>query len=193
MVGSYEKINYSLRPAKSIERKMLCDAFRRLSAFDKVENYQYIGFGSTYFSDFILFHRALGITKMISIEKDKENKERFMFNRPFRCVELEFGKSNEVLPKLNWDAKSILWLDYDDKLDNHVLSDVRFFCINASPGSVIVLSVNAHPIRRPDNINVDELPIKEGELPTLSAVPKEDIEKYARMYRYFPTFTEADI
>jgi len=322
MAGSYEKINYSLRPAKSIERKMLCDAFRRLSAFGKVENYQYIGFGSTYFSDFILFHKALGITNMISIEKDEENKERFMFNRPFRCVKLEFGQSNEVLSKLNWDAKSILWLDYDGRLDSRVLADVRFFCLYAYPGSVIVVSVNAHPISRPDNVELSQLPahrlqklredvgdekvppdikgkdfakwgtaknfrriinseilqtlnerkvghasgtnffyqqlfnfhyadgakmltmggllydkgqkdvlaqcdfknlsfyqedeepyvievpnltyreirhldtqlpIKEDELPTLSAVPKEDIEKYAKMYRYFPTFTEADI
>jgi len=38
-----------------------------------------------------------------------------------------------------------------------------------------------------------QLPNKKEELPTLDAVPKEDIEKYAKIYRYFPTFTETDI
>ena len=86
MPGTYEKINYSLRPAKSIERKMLGNAFRKLSDFGAVESYRYIGFGSTYFSDFILFHKALGIKHMISIERDRENEERFRFNCPFRCI-----------------------------------------------------------------------------------------------------------
>ena len=30
MAGSYEKINYSIRPAKSIERKMMSEALQRL-------------------------------------------------------------------------------------------------------------------------------------------------------------------
>jgi hypothetical protein len=55
MSSSYRKINYTLRPAKNIERKMLCEAFHKLHPFGKVQNYRYIGFGSTYFSDFILF------------------------------------------------------------------------------------------------------------------------------------------
>ena len=61
MSGSYEKINYSLRPAKCIERKMLCETFRRLSIFGKVETYSYIGFRCTFFSDFALFHKSLNI------------------------------------------------------------------------------------------------------------------------------------
>ena len=33
MATSSRLINYRLRPAKSIERKMLCEAFRRLSVW----------------------------------------------------------------------------------------------------------------------------------------------------------------
>ncbi len=61
MKPSYEKIHYGLRPAKNIERKMMCECFWRLSAFHPVHNYRYIGFGSVYFSDFLLFHKVLGI------------------------------------------------------------------------------------------------------------------------------------
>lgn len=152
MPGTYEKINYGLRPAKAIERKMLCEVFRRLSPFARVDAYRYIGFGSTYFSDFVLFHKSLGIKNMISIERDEENEARFRFNRPFSCIRIEFGESTEVLPKLSWDTKTIIWLDYDGKLNNGVLADVSFFCASAVSGSMIIVTVNAHP-ERSDSVN----------------------------------------
>lgn len=145
MTGSYEKINYGLRPAKSIERKMLCEVFRRLAPFGKLESYRYIGFGSTYFSDFILFHKSLGLNRMISIEKDEDNEDRFSFNLPFRCIDLKFGSSNDVLSTLPWDVKSIVWLDYDGALTTSELADIKFLVMNAVPGSLVMISVNALP------------------------------------------------
>src|SRR5947208_3271845 len=95
--GSYpRRINYALRPAKSIERKMLTEAFGCLASFGRVSAYRYVGFGSPFFSDFILFHRTLGINNMISIEQDVDHRERFAFNRPFSCIQLEYGSSNEI-------------------------------------------------------------------------------------------------
>ena len=61
-MSSYEQINYSLRPAKQIERKMLIEAFRNLTEFGDIGSYRYIGFGSIYFSDFNQVHKSLGIT-----------------------------------------------------------------------------------------------------------------------------------
>jgi hypothetical protein len=151
MKSSYERINYSIRPAKCIERKMLCEAFRRLSVFGKVESYNYVGFGSTYFSDFSLFHRYLNIHNMMSIEKDEKNKDRFDFNRPFRCIKMEYGSSNEVLEKINFEVRSILWLDYDGRLDKEVLIDINSFCSKASTGSLIVVSVNIEPDKDIEN------------------------------------------
>lgn len=145
MAASYERIHYGLRPAKNVQRKMLVETFRRLSVFGATDSYRYIGFGSTYFSDFSLFHKSLGIKNMISIERDLDNKGRFEFNRPFSCVQIAFGESNEILPTLSWNAKTILWLDYDGTLEPSVLTDIRFFCASAAPGSVIVATVNAEP------------------------------------------------
>ncbi len=145
--GSYEKINYSLRPAKCIERKMLGEVFQKLSPFGQITAYRYIGFGSTYFTDFILYHKMLGIKNMISIEKDKHNEERFKFNRPFGCIRIEFGESKTVLPTLSWKPKSIIWLDYDGPLDFDVLTDIKLCLTNIVPGSIVVVSVNAHPER----------------------------------------------
>ncbi len=155
-MASYEKIDYRVRPAKCIERKMLCEVFRRLSSFEKIENYKYIGFGSTYFNDFLLFHKALNIKKMISIEKDERNKERFEFNRPFNCIKIKYGVSSEVLPLLNWKTQNICWLDYDGKLDKTVLADIKLLCANALSGSVIVITINAQP-EKIDSISFEKI------------------------------------
>lgn len=145
MPSSYEKINYALRPSKGIERKMVAEALARLSPFDKLKNYRYVGFGSTYFSDFILLHKKLGITKMISMESEVEDSPRFIFNKPYSCIEILFGLSGEILPLLDWKDKTILWLDYDGKLDASVLSDIGLFCSKAVSGSLLLVTVNAHP------------------------------------------------
>lgn len=150
MPGNYRQINYSLRPAKTIERKMMCDAFRRLYPFGRIETYRYVGFGSIYFSDFQLFHRVLGMDDMLSIEKDAYAEECFEFNKPFKCVRIDCRLASEVLPELDWQIKTIAWLDYESKLDEMVLSDVVSVCAKACSGSVLVLSLNAHAEFYPD-------------------------------------------
>ena len=145
MASSSEKINYNLRPAKSIERKMISEIFQKLSPFGAINHYRYIGFGSFYFNDFARFHKTLGIKNMISIERDIPNEERFKFNKPYNCIQIVFGESNDVLPQLSWDTKSIVWLDYDSSLDQSVLTDITFICANVMPGSMILVSVNVHP------------------------------------------------
>jgi len=143
-MSSFRKINYSLRPAKAVERKMINFSLKKFSHFDHLSNYQYIGFGSTTFHDFILFHKELGIDKMISIESSG-NKERFNFNKPFSCIEMIFGTSEIVLPKIDWKKKSILWLDYDKVLQDYYLSDIDTFVSSAVSGSPIILTLNCEP------------------------------------------------
>ena len=136
-------INYSLRPAKNIERKMLCESFRRLSYFDSLSTYRYIGMGSVYFSDFSLFHKSLKINKNLSIEKELEDKERYKFNVPFQCIDVVFGESTEILSTHEWNEKTIVWLDYEEKLKNYMLKDIRFVVGDAPSGSIVIVTVNA--------------------------------------------------
>lgn len=144
MAGSYEQINYTLRPAKNIERKMLAEALSRLAAFSPLQHYQYVGLGSTFFSDFTLFHRTLGIERMISIEQDHHKKDRFIFNRPYNCIEVHFGKSNDLLPSIPWAEPLIVWMDYDSKPSQGILIDLAHFCRHAIHGSAMIVSVNVH-------------------------------------------------
>lgn len=150
---SFREFDYRLRPAKRVERKMLCEAFRRLSFFEPVENYRYIGFGSTTFTDFILIHKTLAITDMISIEKRRDYEARFEFNRPYNCIKMKYGKSNDVLPQLAWNKRVVVWLDYEGHLTDSELRDVAYIVMNAASGSMLVVSINAgsyqlHPARK---------------------------------------------
>lgn len=189
MSRSYERINYSLRPAKSVERKMMVEAFRRFSEFRLVETYRYIGFGSTFFADFQIIHKSLNIQAMKSIERDVENKARFEFNKPFRCIEMEFGESNTILPTLPWpDIPTIAWLDYDGPLTRAVLADIKTFCSSASPPSALIVSVNAQPgLPNPDNesARLEKLIKALGENKVPASISAKDLREWgtARVYR----------
>ncbi len=145
-MASFEKINYNLRPNKSIERKMICEALSRLSFVDDLRNYRYIGFGSTYFTDFSLFHKQLGITNLVSIESVKGKEERFEFNKPFSCIQIIYGEATTLLPNLELNSqRNIIWLDYDGVIEDYMFSDIDTVVSNAMEGSVFMLSLNVEP------------------------------------------------
>lgn len=141
MTASYRIIDYSLRPAKFAERRMLCDIYSRLKVFGALESYRYIGFGSIWFADCILFHKSLGIEDIISIEKEQAHKARFEFNNPYRGIQLMMGSAAEVLPGLDWSHRSIVWLDYDDPISPAILDDVRTVATRAISGTALAVSV----------------------------------------------------
>ncbi|WP_127508596.1 O-methyltransferase [Paenibacillus humicus] len=162
---SYNRINYDLRPAKSIERKMINESLRKLSAFQSIESYRYIGFGSLYFSDFSLFHKELNLTDMNSIEHTSSPKEqtRIDFNRPFNCINMYYDESSNVLPQFHWDDTcTITWLDYDYDLNKEILDDIRIVTNKSCSGSIIIVTVKADPPSFQD---------EEGELNLDQALP----------------------
>ena len=119
-------LNYSLRHAKIIERKMMGEAFERLSPITPLTTYRYVGFGSEFFNDFALYHQKMGIRDMVSIERDEERIERCEFNQPYKCVKVIKGTATQVLPQLDWRRPAIVWLDYVDKLNKIIVDDIRF-------------------------------------------------------------------
>lgn len=143
---------------------MLCVAFERLHPFQRIQKYRYVGFGSIYFSDFQLLHRELGITEMLSIEKDVAARACFRFNRPYKCIRLKFASSTEVLPTLKWGRRTILWLDYDDRLNVNILGDIATVCLRATSGSLVVVSVNAQPDAEPSKEDRDQYEEETGKL-----------------------------
>jgi len=144
MAKSYRTIDYRIRPAKHAERLMMCEAFRRLR-FGTVSSYQYVGLGSVYFSDFTLFHRALGINTMFSIEEGGGDEQRFIDNLPFSSIKLLWGNTKTELPKIDLSLRTLAWLDYDGRLSGDILDDIASFATRASSGSVLAISVQCQP------------------------------------------------
>lgn len=151
-MSSFRKINYSLRPAKHAERKMMGELFRRLAAFSPLEEYRYVGLGSVWFADFSLYHKALGIADMVSIERATGSRARFEANRPFN-IQMKFMPTTQALPELDWTKRSIVWLDYDGVLSSDILLDARNAGGSCRSGSIIAISVNCG---RADQVNTAE-------------------------------------
>lgn len=145
--ASFKRIDYSLRPAKHAERRMLNEIFRRLSVFCPLAEYRYVGMGSLWFSDFTLYHRSLGIKDMLSIERDTTQEDRFNDNKPFNAIRIDFRDTSSVLPTIPWDAPAMVWLDYDGVIENSMLSDVGIVARRAVSGSMLAITVQCHRAR----------------------------------------------
>jgi hypothetical protein len=108
----------------------------------QIRDYQYTGFGSIFFIDFILFRKYLGMTNMLSIEHSQKVKKRVSFNKPYGMIRLEFGEAAEFIPKLDQDLKHLLWLDYDAFLNSEMISDIRTAAASLSLGSILLITVD---------------------------------------------------
>lgn len=155
--ASFDRIDYSVRPAKYAERRMLRDVFHRLSYFGPLEDYHYVGFGSVWFSDFILFHRSLGLKRMTSIESKEKAFDRVRDNAPYR-IDLAFERASKAIPKLDWGARSFVWLDYDTQITKDCLRDIAAIVGKARSGSVIAISLRCDAADQlSDEVGVDSL------------------------------------
>jgi len=143
---SYRHIHYALRPAKNVERKLIVETMQRLSRIVDVPRMRYVGMGSVYFADFSLFHRRLGISEMHSIEHagTEALQERLKFNRPYH-TNLHFTVTSDALPTIPWDMPSLVWLDYDGKLSDRILTDLEIVVSTCSVPTVLVVTVNVEP------------------------------------------------
>lgn len=144
--GSYTRVFYDLRPAKQVERRMILDTFQAMSeAGFAIRDYQYTGMGSIYFVDFLLFHRLLGIKRMLSVENDYRIEKRVRFNKPFADVTIEMASVGRVIPTLSKDLRHILWLDYDFQLRRDALEDVVLASQTLPAGSVLIVTFDVEP------------------------------------------------
>jgi hypothetical protein len=146
LTHSYRKVPYDIRPAKQAERRMLVDAFQLLTeAGFMTRDFQYTGMGSVHYVDFILFHRLLGITRLLSVEKSEEIRRRVQFNRPFEMIDVKIGGIGDEIENLSADLKHIVWFDYDDVLTREQLQDIAYACTKLPPQSILLVTVDAEP------------------------------------------------
>jgi hypothetical protein len=138
--------SYENTPSKAVARLIFIDLLRRLTPIRPPKDYQYVGFGALEFVDFDLIHRQVGIADMISIEKSG-SIERYEWNRPFNSITVIGGRASTILPSIDWSRPSIVWLDYTDPLKTEVIGDVETVARRLIPGSVLAITLNAHPLK----------------------------------------------
>jgi hypothetical protein len=154
--SSSYRVPYDLRPSKQVERRMIIDALQRLAAAGfPIADYQYTGFGAIYFVDFIMFHKLLGIGKLLSLERDPSLEKRVSFNRPFSCVDIRMVPASSEIPSLSRDIRHIVWLDYDGVLHKDFLSDIQSAVTILPPGSILLVTVDVEPPEEHDYRTVD--------------------------------------
>ena len=143
---SYLKVAYDLRPSKQVVRRIFLDFFRRLAGGGvPIEEFRYTGMGSIHFVDHILFHKFLGIDKLVSVEREEDIESRLQFNRPFDNIELKIMSIGDYVPQLDLGEQHIVWLDYDNRLSESMVNDV-VSCANYLPiGSFMLVTVDATP------------------------------------------------
>ncbi|MBS4017596.1 MAG: hypothetical protein KGZ68_05105 [Dechloromonas sp.] len=144
---SFDAINYSLRPSKSIQRQIVFSGLRLLQRTLGLSNQVYVGFGSIWFTDFVMAHKLLGIDDMVSLEADDIGYKRAVFNSPYATIKVAHGYSYTELPKLYVDATLngrpwVVWLDYDYELNESLRDDIRSVIENAPANSIFLVTFN---------------------------------------------------
>lgn len=140
-MNSPKRLNYETRPAKFTERKMLLSSFLRVCNQYK-DKYQYIGLGGLAFTDFKLFHKELHISEMYSFEGGNFSMDKLNLNCPYSFINIIKESSTEALPKTDLTKKSLVWLDYDDSLENFMFEDLAILMNKLPVGSIYLMSCN---------------------------------------------------
>ena len=139
-------IAYSLRPAKQTERRLLLDFLKCANEPGaSVSEYRYVGMGGTMFYDFHLLHRFLGVSRMISLERDSETHPRSRVNCPFEFIAVKNETVASFLANDTDNARTIYWLDYDDGLGPDIAADITSLGTRVTVGGFAFVTVCAHP------------------------------------------------
>lgn len=151
---SFDVVNYSLRPSKSIQRQIIFDGINILQTRLGLDLSQfiYIGLGSIWFTDFVMAHKLLGIKNMISMEEDCIGYRRALFNAPYATVDVLKGSSSATLPTLfnNENISQnpwLIWLDYDSAFDELLQKDTRDVIEKAPENTLFLITFNSNDNR----------------------------------------------
>lgn len=162
-MASFDSINYSLRPSKTVQRGLVFDGLKEIWNAIDMSDAVYIGLGSIWFTDFVQAHKVLGIETMFSVEVNDIGFKRAKFNRTFRTITIKHGLSSDEVPKILKKTEFsrrpwVIWLDYDSALDEDMVEEMQWVLENAPPNSVALFTFSAsqnaygRPRNRPDRV-----------------------------------------
>lgn len=150
-------ISYDLRPAKQSERRILLDLLK--IAGDSglpITEYRYVGMGANRFYDFLLIHKYLGITNMVSLEHDPVMYKRAVFNCPYNFIDVQEKKAADFIAADTFSVPSILWLDYDGGINPCLIHDIASLSTKLKAGDFCFVTVYGGPPRALEKENDQE-------------------------------------
>jgi len=146
MDSNANSIPYQLRQNKVIDRYAFVELLELINRSSKISNYTYVGFGSHSLEDFKYLHYKFGITKMISLEQDKETWKRQKFNKPVSCIECLNESSGEFIQRFERVNDTIVWLDYTSaKYLRNQLQEFQALLATLYPNDIVKITLNANP------------------------------------------------
>jgi hypothetical protein len=150
-------VPYHLREAKQAERRLLLDLLKTAGDCGlTIANYRYIGMGANRFYDFLLVHRYLGVSKMISLEHNPDMFERAKFSVPFGFIDVRKTASSRFIAGEPLTEPFIIWLDYDGSIDRETTQDITALATKAKAGDFCFVTVPARPTRPQGEMSLDE-------------------------------------
>lgn len=153
---SFKQFHYGLRPSKQVERKIMIEVLLRLSrAGYNISDYIYLGFGSVYYVDFVMFHKYLFIQEMVCVEWGDVEK-RMRFNKPFKFIKLKLGALLNHIPSMHRTKQYLVWLDYDRSLDSEMLQDIDGCLNRMARKSIFIITIDARPKLPMDQFDLED-------------------------------------
>lgn len=191
-------IPYHLRPHKSVDRRIFLDLLSRIERWQPIGDFAYLSMGAYPLEDHKLIHRHFGVRRLISFDMEGDIVARQNFNRPIGACRCVVGKSGEIVSDLQRVLEScdageapgvIVWLDYTSPKQIGV--QVREFesLLNSDPvgpGSIVRVTVNAHPRDQSDSYGGPPRPIAE-----LQAEQFQNLKN--KLGQYLPSWAGANL
>lgn len=147
-------ISYDLRPAKQSERRILLDLLKIAGDCGlPITNYRYVGMGANRFYDFLLIHKYLGITNMVSLEHDPIMFNRAAFNCPYGFIDVQNKTAEEFIVNDPFGDPTVLWLDYDGGIGARIIRDIASLSTKLQVGDFCFVTVCGGPPRAIDREN----------------------------------------
>lgn len=130
-MNSYLFLDFAGKTHKRVCRKIMCRL--AVSLAQCLEGtLDYIGMGSLFYEDFLMFYASGCIRNMTSIEcmldRDGEFDElkyrRFLLNRPYDSIRLLPLTVREAVDQLSFDENCLVWFDYDSTIKRETIEDI---------------------------------------------------------------------
>lgn len=130
---------------------MLLDAFQALLAQGfPLRDYHYLGMGSVFFWDYLLFHKLLGMRSLTSAEIDTGMTDRVRYNKPFRLLQIEMKPIASALETLDREKRHVVWMDYDSIVSKSMLADATQAGTRLGKDSICLITVDLTPPADPE-------------------------------------------